>query len=67
MIVDDLGRPMQGTAEEHAVVLDWSRLPNVFVKLSVVPDPEFYPHRDPAPVLAALFSRFGPRAPPLGR
>jgi hypothetical protein len=40
VIIDHLGRPFQGSAEEYAVVLGWARLPNTIMKLSAaVPAP----------------------------
>ncbi|MDB5349230.1 MAG: putative metal-dependent hydrolase of the TIM-barrel fold protein [Planctomycetota bacterium] len=60
VIVDHLGRPMQGGLKEYAVVLGWGSLPNVVVKLSAIPDREQYPHRDPAPFVRQLLDRFGP-------
>lgn len=59
VLVDHLGRPFQGTAKEHAVVLGWSRFDNVVVKLSSVPRRTSYPHRDPAPVVKQLTRAFG--------
>jgi predicted TIM-barrel fold metal-dependent hydrolase len=60
VIIDHLGRPFQGTPEESAVVLGWSRLPNTVMKLSSLPAREQYPHRDVGPVLKDLADRFGP-------
>ncbi len=37
VIIDHLGRPMQGTPEEYAVVLGWSRLPKTVMKISSLP------------------------------
>jgi predicted TIM-barrel fold metal-dependent hydrolase len=59
VIVDHLGRPFQGTPQEHAVVLGWSRFQNVHIKLSGIPSPLTYPHRDVAPVVEGLIERFG--------
>jgi predicted TIM-barrel fold metal-dependent hydrolase len=42
VIVDHLGRPMQGTPDEYAVVVRWSRFPNTVMKL---PDQPMTPHR----------------------
>lgn len=60
VIIDHLGRPMQGTAEEYAVVLGWSRLPNTIMRISSLPEREKYPHRDIRPILRELTERFGP-------
>ena len=52
-------RPFQGTPEEHAVVVGWSKHPNVVMKLSSLPVREKYPHRDPAPVVKQLCEAYG--------
>jgi predicted TIM-barrel fold metal-dependent hydrolase len=60
VIIDHLGRPMQATPQEYAVVLGWSRLPNTVMKLSSLPAKEQYPHRDVGPIIQDLVDRFGP-------
>lgn len=60
VIIDHLGRPFQGTPEEHDVVLNWSRFPNTIMKLSSIPSPSVYPHRDPAPVIRRICDLYGP-------
>ena len=60
VIIDHLGRPMQGSPEEYAVVLGWEKLPNTIVKLSALPRKDQYPHRDVGPVVRELVKRFGP-------
>lgn len=60
VIIDHLGRPFQGTPEEHAVVARWSRFPNTIMKLSSIPSTRNYPHRDPAPVVRRLCDAWGP-------
>ena len=60
VIIDHLGRPFQGTPEEHAVVVKWSRFPNTVMKLSALPGTEQYPHRDVGPVIQALTDAYGP-------
>lgn len=37
VLIDHLGRPFQGTPEEHAAVIRWSDHPNVAMKLSALP------------------------------
>ena len=59
VIIDHLGRPMQGTVEEHDVVVAWSRFPNTVMKVSSLPDQTKYPHRDVAPVIRKLTDAFG--------
>jgi predicted TIM-barrel fold metal-dependent hydrolase len=60
VIIDHLGRPFQGTPEEHAVVVGWSRFRNTIMKLSAIPPQEMYPHRDIAPVIRRLVEAYGP-------
>jgi len=59
-IIDHLGRPMQGTPEEHTRVVNWSRFKNTVMKLSAVPEKRQYPHRDPATIIRRLADAFGP-------
>jgi predicted TIM-barrel fold metal-dependent hydrolase len=59
VIVDHLGRPFQGTPDEHAVVVNWSRYPQVIMKLSAIPDNGQYPHRDIRPVIRQLTQAYG--------
>jgi predicted TIM-barrel fold metal-dependent hydrolase len=59
VIIDHLGRPMQGTTEEHDVVVRWSRFPNTIMKVSSLPDQNKYPHRDVVPVIRKLTDAFG--------
>ncbi len=60
VVIDHLGRPFQGSPEDHAVVLGWAKLPNTIVKLSSLPAREQYPHRDVRPVIGDLVKRFNP-------
>lgn len=60
VLIDHLGRPFQGTPEEHAAVIRWSAHLNVVMKLSALPVKEEYPHRDPALVVKRLLEAFGP-------
>jgi predicted TIM-barrel fold metal-dependent hydrolase len=59
VIVDHLGRPFQGTPDEHAVVVRWSRFKNVVMKLSAAPAPESYPHRQIGPIIRQLCDAYG--------
>jgi len=59
VIIDHLGRPMQGTIEEHAVVIGWSKYPNTVMKVSSLPDQNRYPHRDVRPIMRQLTDAFG--------
>jgi predicted TIM-barrel fold metal-dependent hydrolase len=60
VLIDHLGRPFQGTPEEHERVVRWARFPNTVLKLSAVPVPEQYPHRDVRPFVRRLAEAFGP-------
>lgn len=60
VIIDHLGRPFQGTPQEHAVVVGWSKYPNTIMKLSSIPEQGQYPHRDIAPVIRTLTDAYGP-------
>lgn len=60
VIVDHLGRPLQGTPEEHAVIVRWSRLPNVIIKLAALPPAAEYPYRDIGPIVRQVVDAYGP-------
>lgn len=59
VVIDHLGRPMQGTIKEHDVVVRWSRLRNTVMKVSALPNRSQYPHRDVKPVIQRLTNAFG--------
>jgi predicted TIM-barrel fold metal-dependent hydrolase len=59
VLIDHLGRPLQGTPAEHAVIVRWSRFKNTVMKLSSFPSRETYPHRDIAPILKQLAEAYG--------
>ncbi len=59
VIIDHLGRPFQGTPEEHAVVQRWARFKNTIMKLSAIPTKEVHPHRDIAPFIRDLAKAYG--------
>jgi predicted TIM-barrel fold metal-dependent hydrolase len=59
VLVDHLGRPFQGTPAEYDRVVGWSRFKNVVVKLSSIPPPTTYPHRDVGPTIRRLTDAFG--------
>ena len=60
MVIDHLGRPFQGTSEEHDVVVAWSRFPNTIMKLSALPAPEEAPNEKMTTVIKRLVDSFGP-------
>lgn len=59
VVIDHLGRPMQGTIREHNVVVGWSRFSNTVMKVSSLPDQNRYPHRDVKPMIRRLTDSFG--------
>ncbi len=59
VIIDHLGRPLQGTPEEHDRVVKWSRFENTVMKLSSIPTMRTYPHRDVEPIIQTLVKAFG--------
>jgi predicted TIM-barrel fold metal-dependent hydrolase len=59
VIIDHLGRPFQGTPQEHAVVVRWSRFPNTIMKVSSLAATTTYPHRDVQPVIRELTEAYG--------
>jgi len=59
VIIDHLGRPFQGTPDEYATVVNWSRYPNTIMKLSSIPTNASYPHRDIAPIIKQLTESYG--------
>jgi len=59
VIIDHLGRPFQGTPEQHEVVIRWSRFPNTILKVSALPDQNRYPHRNIQPIIKRLTDAFG--------
>src|SRR5256885_5925772 len=60
VIIDHLGRPLQGTPDEHARVIGWSRYKNTVIKLSAIPPRTQFPHRDAAPIVRRVADAFGP-------
>ena len=59
VIIDHLGRPFQGTPEDHAVVIQWSRFKNTVMKLSSIPSTSTYAHRDVRAVIKRLAEAYG--------
>ena len=57
VIIDHLGRPLQGTSEEHAVVIQWARFKNAVMKLSAIPSTST--HRDVETVIRRLVDVYG--------
>lgn len=59
VIIDHLGRPFQGTPQEHARIIKWADYPNTVMKLSSIPSTRNYPHRDIRPVIRQLTDAYG--------
>lgn len=59
VIIDHLGRPLQGTVKEHDVVVRWSRFPNTVIKLSSLASTRSYPHRNIRPIVKRLAEAYG--------
>jgi predicted TIM-barrel fold metal-dependent hydrolase len=59
VIIDHLGRPFQGTPQEHQAVIGFSKYKNTVMKVSAVPKTTEYPHRDITPVIKQLTEAFG--------
>jgi predicted TIM-barrel fold metal-dependent hydrolase len=59
VIIDHMGRPMQGTPAEHAVVIRWSQYENTVMKLSSFASQTTYPHRDIGPIIRQLTDAWG--------
>ncbi len=60
VIVDHLGRPFQGTAEDYDRVLRWSALPNTVMKLSSLPEPATKEAAELPRVIRRIADAFGP-------
>ena len=50
---------MQGTKDEHDVIVRWARFPNTIMKVSSLPSQDRYPHRPLPPVVKDLTNAFG--------
>lgn len=59
VIIDHLGRPFQATAEEHQVIVRWSRFPNTVMKIAALPSSSEYPYRQIAPIVKQLTDAYG--------
>lgn len=59
VLIDHLGRPFQGTPQEHAVIVRWSRFKNTVMKLSAIPAERDYPHRAIGPIVKQLADAYG--------
>jgi predicted TIM-barrel fold metal-dependent hydrolase len=60
VIIDHLGRPMQGTVEEHGRIVKWSRFENTVMKLSSIPESNSDSKREVGPIMSQLVKAFGP-------
>lgn len=59
VIIDHLGRPLQGTREEHQVIVRWSRYPNTIMKIASLPSASEYPYREIGPIIKQLTDAYG--------
>ena len=59
VIVDHMGRPLQGTPAEHDVIVRWSRFENVIMKIAALPETRQYPHREIGPIIRKLTDAYG--------
>lgn len=59
VIIDHLGRPLQGTPEEHDVIVKWADHKHTVMKISSLPATRMYPHRDLQPIINQLTDAFG--------
>ena len=60
VIIDHLGRPLQGTAREHARVFRWARYPNTIIKIASLPAPGGKTPRPIGPIIQRLVTAYGP-------
>jgi predicted TIM-barrel fold metal-dependent hydrolase len=60
VLIDHLGRPMQGTPQEYEAVLRFARFDNTIMKLSAIPTTRQYPHRDVGPILKQILNAWSP-------
>jgi predicted TIM-barrel fold metal-dependent hydrolase len=59
VIIDHMGRPYQGTPEEHAKIVRWSRYENTIMKLSSLPETAPDPSRELPAVVRQLTDAWG--------
>jgi len=59
VIIDHMGRPMQGTPAEHSVVMGWARYPNTVMKLSSFASQTTDPERTIGPIIRQLTDAWG--------
>jgi len=59
VIIDHLGRPMQGTQREHDRVIRWSRFPNTILKISSLASQNVDPQRPLLPIVKKITKAYG--------
>lgn len=59
VVIDHMGRPFQGTPEEHSIVLGWARLPNTIMKISSLTAIEANPQQKAGPMIRTLTDAWG--------
>ena len=60
-MIDHLGRPLQGTATEHAAIFNWARYPNTIIKVSSLPAVDAKNTRPIGPIIRRLVDAYGPQ------
>ena len=60
MVIDHLGRPLQGTPAEHAKVLRWARYKNTIIKVASLPAVGAKTSRPIGPIIRQLVDAYGP-------
>jgi len=60
VVIDHLGRPLQGTAAEHDLVFRWARYKNTIIKVSSLPAEGAKISRPIGPIIRRLVDAYGP-------
>ena len=60
VVIDHLGRPLQGTPAEHAKVLRWARYKNTIIKVASLPAVAAKTSRPIGPIIRRLVDAYGP-------
>ena len=61
VVIDHLGRPLQGTAAEHDLVFRWARYKNTIIKVSSLPAADAKSPKSIGPIIRRLVDDYGPR------
>lgn len=60
VVIDHLGRPLQGTRADHDSVLRWSKYPNTVIKLSTLTELHTQPAHELEGIIKRVTAAFGP-------